>query len=118
MVSVTVVAALAGWPVILTVWPAGRRWWAWSKWAVSASQEQTLSRTGARVGWLSVVTGISAASTGGFLVSYYKPMVSNAENCFDLLPRQRHKASFIVIEFNCHNSAVCISTTSNYGKNM
>jgi len=40
---------------------------------VSASQEQTLSGTGARVytahrGWLGVVTGISAASTGGVLV--------------------------------------------------
>jgi len=37
------------------------------------SQEQTLSGTGARVytahrGWLGVVTGISAASTGGVLV--------------------------------------------------
>ena len=40
---------------------------------VSASQEQTLSDTGARVytahrGWFGVVTGISAASTGGVLV--------------------------------------------------
>jgi len=35
---------------------------------VPSSQEQTLSGTGARVGWLGVVTGISAASTGGFLV--------------------------------------------------
>ena len=26
-----------------------------------------------------------------------------------LLPRQRHKANFTVIEFNCHNSAVCTS---------
>jgi len=42
---------------------------------VSASQEQTLSGTGARVytahrGWLGVVTGIIAASTGGVLVLY------------------------------------------------
>jgi len=41
--------------------------WAWS----TASQEQTLSGTGARAhtahrGWLGVVTGISAASTGAF----------------------------------------------------
>jgi len=41
---------------------------------VSASQEQTLSGRGARVytahrGWLGVVTGISAASTGGVVVS-------------------------------------------------
>ena len=40
-----------------------------------ASQEQTLSGTGARVytaqrGWLGVVTGINAASTGGVLVQY------------------------------------------------
>ena len=48
--------------------------WAWSTYAtVSASQEQTLSGRGARVytahrGWLGVVTGISAASTGGVLV--------------------------------------------------
>ena len=56
MVSLTAAAALAGWPVT------------WSKWAVSASQEQTLSGTGARVGWLGVVTGISTASTEGFLV--------------------------------------------------
>ena len=38
------------------------------------SQEQTLSGRGARVdtahrGWLGVVTGISAASTGGVLVT-------------------------------------------------
>jgi len=41
---------------------------------MSASQEQTLSGTGALVytahrGWLGVVTGISAASTGGVLVT-------------------------------------------------
>ena len=64
--------------VLVTVWPAGR--WAWSKWAwsthatVSASQEQTLSSRGARVytahrGWVGVVTGISAASTGSVLVT-------------------------------------------------
>jgi len=28
-----------------------------------------LSGTGARVGWLGVVTGVSAASTGGFLIT-------------------------------------------------
>ena len=38
------VLGVAGWPVILTGWPAGRWRWAWS-----ASQEQTLSGTGARV---------------------------------------------------------------------
>jgi len=62
------VVGVAGWPVILTGWQAGRRPSAWSKWAwsthamVSASQEQTLSGTGARVytGPLDVVTGISA----------------------------------------------------------
>jgi len=27
------VAGVAGWPVILTGWPAGRSRWAWSKWA-------------------------------------------------------------------------------------
>jgi len=32
------------------------------------SHQQMLSGTGARVGWLGVVMGISAASTGGFLV--------------------------------------------------
>ena len=69
------VVCVAGWLVILTGWPAGE----WSKWAwsthatVSASQEQTLNGTGARVytahrGWLAVVTGISAASTWGVLV--------------------------------------------------
>jgi len=41
---------------------------------VSASQQQTLSGRGARVytahmGWLGVVTGISAASTGDVLVA-------------------------------------------------
>ena len=55
---------LAGWPVTVGVVKVG----------VSASQEQTLSGTGARVytvhrGWLGVVTGISAASTGGVPVS-------------------------------------------------
>ena len=46
--------------------------WPWSTHAtVSASQEQTLSGTGARAytarrGWLGVVTDISAASTGAF----------------------------------------------------
>jgi len=44
---------------------------------VSASQGQTLSGIGARVytahrGWLGVVTGISAASTGTILVLYSK----------------------------------------------
>jgi len=65
------VVGVAGWPVILTGWPAGRdgRRWAWS-----ASQQQTLSGAGARVytahrGCLGVVTGISAASTGGVLVA-------------------------------------------------
>jgi len=62
---------LARWPVILMHWRA-RRWrWAWSKWewsihaTVSSSQEQTLSGRGARLymGWLGVVTGISAASS-------------------------------------------------------
>ena len=42
---------------------------------VSASQEQMLSGTGARVyiahmDWLGVVTGITVASTGGVLVLY------------------------------------------------
>ena len=54
MVSVTVAAALAGWPVTV----GGP----WSKWAVSASHEQTLSDTDARVGWLGVVTGNSAGA--------------------------------------------------------
>jgi len=84
VVQVTVAAALAGWPVILTGWPAGRSRWAWSKWAVSASHEQTLSSTGARVGWLGVVTGISAASIGGFLVQFtttrHENPMSTAEN--------------------------------------
>jgi len=73
--------------VSVTGWPAGRWRLAWSKWAwsthatVSASQEQTLSGRGARVytahrGWLGVVTGISAASTGGVLV-YTKYMQEN-----------------------------------------
>jgi len=81
------VVGVAGWPVILTGRPAGRWRWAWSKWAwsthatVSAGQEQTLSGTGARVytahgGWLGVVTGISAASTGGVLVNLKRQEVS------------------------------------------
>jgi len=62
---------VAGWPVILTGWPAGRSRWAWS-----ASQEQTLSGRGARVytahrGWLGLVTGVSATWTGVFLVSQH-----------------------------------------------
>jgi len=62
-VSVTVtqgvsVVGVAGRAVILTGWPAGRWRWAWS-----ASQEQTLSGTGARIYtahrcWLGVVTGM------------------------------------------------------------
>jgi len=52
---------LAGWPVILTGWPAGGR------------GHPARSGTGARVytahrGWLGVMTGISAASTWGVLV--------------------------------------------------
>jgi len=67
------VVGVAGWPVILTGWPVTVAW--------SSSQEQTLSGTRAHVytahrGWLGVVMGISAASTGGLLVwviiSYYK----------------------------------------------
>jgi len=65
------VVGVAGWPVIVTGWPVtvsvvevGVD--------VSASQEQTLSSTGARVytahrGWLGVLTGITEASTGGVL---------------------------------------------------
>jgi len=54
-------------------WWAGQWRWAWSKWACSASQEQTLSGTGACVytahtSWLGVVTGISADSTEDVLV--------------------------------------------------
>ena len=57
---------VAGWPVTVGVVEVGV--------GVSASREQTLSGTGARVytalrGWLRVVTGISAASTGGVLVA-------------------------------------------------
>jgi len=56
---------LAGWPVTVGVVEVG------VVDTVSASQEQTLSSTGARVytahrGWLGVVTGISAVSTGAF----------------------------------------------------
>jgi len=56
---------LAGWPVTVRVVEVG----------VSANQQQILSGTGARVytahrGWLGVVTGVSAASTGGVLVVY------------------------------------------------
>ena len=75
------VVGVAGRPVILTGWPV-TVWsnWAWSTHAtVSASQEQTLSGTGARVytahrGWLGVVTGINAASTGGVLVCFNVPL--------------------------------------------
>jgi len=61
---------VAGWPVILTGWPVTVDV---VEVGVSASQEQTLSGTGARVytahsGWLVVVTGVSADSTGGVLV--------------------------------------------------
>jgi len=67
------VLAVDGWPVILTGWLAGRRAGDGWRLAWSASQEQTLSGTGARVytthrDWLGVVTGISAASTGGVLI--------------------------------------------------
>ena len=83
----------AGWPVILTGWPAGRWRWAWWTHAtVWASQEQTLSGTGERVytahrGWLGVVTGISAASTGGVLLTFTRTLglllslLVNCENC-------------------------------------
>jgi len=59
------VVGVAGWPVTVGVVEVG----------VSANQEQTLSGTGARIytayrGWLSVVTGISVASTGGVLVFF------------------------------------------------
>jgi len=46
VVSVTVSAALAGWLLMV----GG----AWSKWAESDSHEQTLTGTGACVGWLGV----------------------------------------------------------------
>jgi len=57
------VVGVAGWPVTV-----GEVKWAWS-----ASQEQTLSGTGARVytahrGSLGMLTDIGAASTGGVLV--------------------------------------------------
>jgi len=76
------VVGVASWPVILTGWPS---WWAWSKWAwsthtaVSASQEQTLRGRGAHVytahrGWLGVVMGISADSTGSVPVFAYRPL--------------------------------------------
>jgi len=73
------VVGVAGWPVILT----GLAGWPVTVGVVEVgvvdtrygvSQEQTLSGTGVRVyiahrGWLGVVVGISAASTGGVLVS-------------------------------------------------
>jgi len=64
------VVGVAGWPVILTGWPVTVDV---VEVGLSASQEQTLRGTGARVytahrGWLGVVTGVSAASTGGVLV--------------------------------------------------
>ena len=70
----------------LAGWLAGRWRWAWSKWAWSASQEQTLSGTCARVytahrGWLGVVTGISAASTGGFLVIIVRTRIYSIREC-------------------------------------
>jgi len=46
VVSVTISAALAGWLLMV----GG----AWSKWAVSAGYKQTLTGTGACVGWLGV----------------------------------------------------------------
>jgi len=58
MVSVKVAAALDGWPVMVGC-RRGRS---------GRCQEQTLSGTGARAGCLGVVTGLSAASTGGFIV--------------------------------------------------
>ena len=61
------VAGVAGWPVIPTGWPVPILV------GLSASREQMLSGTGARVytahrGWLGVVTGISADSTGSILM--------------------------------------------------
>ena len=67
------VVGMAGWPVTLTGWPATVGMVEVGVVAhatVSASQKQMLSGTGVHVymGWLGVVTGISAASTGGVLV--------------------------------------------------
>jgi len=66
------VVGVAGWPVILKGWSAGRWRWVWS-----GSQQQVLSSTGARVytahrGWMGVVTGVSAASTEGDLLNNEK----------------------------------------------
>ena len=61
----TVTSGATGWPVTVGVVEVG----------VVDSQEQTLSGRGAHdytahMGWLGVVTGISAASIGGVLVIY------------------------------------------------
>jgi len=60
VVSVTVAALLVGWPVILTGWPVTV--------GVVEVGVVILSSTGLHLHWLGVVTGISAASTGGILV--------------------------------------------------
>ena len=65
----SVVTRVAGWPVTVGVVEVGVVDTRYG----SDIQEQTLSGRGARVytahrGWLGVVTGISAASTGGVLI--------------------------------------------------
>jgi len=62
VVSVTVAVALAGWPVILMGWPAGGRG------RSGRGQQASSRRSAVQVRWLGVVTGVSAASTMGFLV--------------------------------------------------
>jgi len=67
------VVGMAGWLVILTGWPVTVGV-VDTRYRVS-QPEQTLSGRGARVytahrGWLGMMTGISAASTGGFLICY------------------------------------------------
>jgi len=83
---------LAGWPLTVDVDEVGV---VDTPYGVSQPGAETLSGTGARVytahrGWLSVVTGISAASTGGVLViidSYYLvPII-----CF-----RQHKATLVI----------------------
>ena len=67
---------------------------------VLTSQEETLSGTGARVyaahgGWLGVVTGISAASTEGILVSIQIIMYLTAARLYAFSTRP-----YVTIQYN------------------
>jgi len=72
---------------------------------VLTSQEETLSGTGARVyaahgGWLGVVTGISAASTEGILVSIQIIMYLTAARLYAFSTRPYVTIQYNTIQYN------------------